>query len=369
MMKSHQTMKLLETRAVDAIRDLLGHVPGVEVDSVEYESKVGHAFRVDGLIGLSYFGESYALVVEVKSNGAPRFVRSGVYQLESCVARMRRSAESSGGRHLIPMLVSPYLSTESRAICTDHEVAYLDLFGNARLAFDTVYIERAVADKPPSETRALRSIFRPKAGAVLRVLLGDPDRAWRVADLAAQANASYGHVSNVRKALLEREWLEVRDDGAALRQPEALLQTWRENHRRPPGQSITGYTHLHGKQLDERLRGKLNPDPELPRAIYSLHSAAQWFAPFGRSGTHTFYTDEPGARMLKEELKLTPAARGPNVVLQVPTDENLFDDASEPVPNVFCTSPIVTYLDLWNGSDRDREAAEHLADEVFQWLK
>lgn len=369
MLKYDILMKKLEIRAVDSIRDLLGHVPGVEIDSVEYESKVAGAFRVDGLIGLSYFGESYALVVEVKSNGAPRFVRSGVYQLESCVARMRRSAEASGGRCLIPMLVSPYLSPESRAICIDHDVAYLDLIGNARLAFDTVYIERSVADKPRSEARGLRSIFSPRAGAILRVLLSDPDRTWRVADLAAQAHASYGHVSNVRKALLEREWLEVRDEGAALLRPEALLQKWRESYRRPPGQSITGYTHLHGKQLDERLRGKLNPYPELPRAIYSLHSAAQWFAPFGRSGTHTFYADEPGAQMLKEELKLASAAAGANVMLQVTTDESLFVDASEPVPKVFCTNPIVTYLDLWNGNDRDREAADHLAGEVFQWLK
>ena len=78
----------------------------------------------------------------------------------------------------------------------------------------------------------------------MRVLLGDPDRAWRVADLATQARASYGHVSNVRKALLEKEWLEVREDGAVLIQPAALLKTWRESYRRPVGQSITGYTHL-----------------------------------------------------------------------------------------------------------------------------
>ncbi len=203
----------------------------------------------------------------------------------------------------------------------------------------------------------------------MRVLLRDPDRGWRVADLAAQANASYGHVSNVRKALLEREWLEIRDDGAVLIRPDALLQTWRENYRRPAGQSITGYTQFHGRQLDERLRGKLNPYPERPRAIYSLHSAAQWLAPFSRSGTQTFYADGPGAEVLKEALKLTPAARGANVVLHVPTDESLFDDASEPGPNVFCTSPIVTYLDLWNGSDREREAAAHLAGEFFPWLK
>ena len=356
-------------QALDAVRNLLGDVPSVEVESVEYERKIGRTYGVDGLVGLSYAGGRYAIIVEVKSNGAPRFVRSGVYQLESCVARLRRSGEANDAGRLIPMLVSSYLSPESRAICTDHDIAYLDLVGNARLAFDSVYIERAVADRPKSETRALRSVFTPKAAAILRVLLRDPDRAWRVADLAAQANASYGHVSNVRRALLEREWLEIRDDGAVLSQPDALLQTWCESYRRPAGQSMTGYTHLHGRQLDEQLRGKLNPHPEHPRAIYSLHSAAQWLAPFSRSGTHTFYADDPGAEMLKEELKLTPVARGANVVLHVLTDESLFDDASEPGPNVFCTSPIVTYLDLWNGSDREREAAEQIAGEFFPWLK
>ena len=369
MMKYRESVKELEVLAVDAVRDVLDRVPGVEIESVEYERKIGAAHGIDGLIDLCYPGGKYALVVEVKSNGAPRSVRSGVYQLESCVGRLSQSARANGDRHMIPMLVSPYLSPESRAICTAHDVAYLDLVGNVRLTFDAVYIERAVADKPRSETRALRSIFTPKAAAILRVLLRDPDRAWRVAELATKANASYGHVSNVRRALLEREWLEVRDDGAAIVQPEALMQTWRENYRRPPGQSTTGYTHLHGRQLDERLRGMLNAHPERPRAIYSLHSAARWLAPFSRSGTETFYADGPGAEVLKEELKLTPATRGANVVLHVPTDESLFDDASEPAPNVFCTSPIVTYLDLWNGNDREREAAAHLAGVFLPWLK
>ena len=368
MLKPSEKVNELETRAVNAVLDLLGDVPSMEVESVEHERNVDRAYIIDGLICLTYPGGTYAIVVEVKSNGAPRFVRSGVYQLESCVARLRQSGEANGVRRLIPMLVSPYLSPASRAICIDHDVAYLDLAGNARLAFDTVYIERAVAEKPRSEKRALRSVFTPKAAAILRVLLREPDRAWRVADLAAHANVSYGHVSNVRKALLEREWLEVRDKGVVLIQPDALLQTWRENYRSPPGPAITGYTHLHGTQLDERLDGKLNPHPDHPRAIYSLYSAAKWLAPFVQSTTQTFYVDESGAEMLKEELKLTPAGRGANVALQIPTDESVFDDASEPRLSVFCTSPIVTYLDLWNGNDREREAAEHLAGEFFPWL-
>ena len=62
---------------------------------------------------------------------------------------------------------------ESRSICLDHNVAYLDLYGNAHLAFGPVYIERSIPDRPKSEVRAQRSLFTPKAGAILRVLLRD----------------------------------------------------------------------------------------------------------------------------------------------------------------------------------------------------
>ena len=361
MMKSVETVKELDVVAVDAVRDLLSYVPNLEIGSV------GRDYQIDLRIALSRGGVNYALIIEVKPNGAPRFVRSAVYQLRDYVAHVDQSNYADADQRLIPMLVSPYLSPESRAICTDHNVAYLDLFGNAHLAFDGVYIDRAVADKPKSESRALRSIFNPKAAAILRVMLRDPDRAWRVTDLAEKAKASLGHVSNVRKALLEREWIEKQAAGVVLVQPSALLKTWRENYRRPSGHSITGYTHLHGKQLNEQLSGALNPQP--PRAIYSLHSAAQWFAPFGRDGTHTFYADESGTQFLQEALKLTPVTKGANVVLHIPNDESLFDDSIEPAPGIFCTSPVITYLDLWNGNDRDREAAEYVAKECFPWLE
>ena len=59
---------------------------------------------------------------------------------------------------------------------------------------------------------------------------------------------------------------------------------------------------------------------------------------------------------------------GPNVAVCVSSDESLFDDAIEPVPYLFCTDPIVTYLDLWSGNDREREAADHLAKEVLPWI-
>ena len=130
------------------------------------------------------------------------------------------------------MLVSRYFSTESRVSCSDHDVAYLDLFGNAKLVFNSVFIDRTVAERLITESRALRSLFKLKAAAILRVLLREPNRAWRVADLAQAAHASYGHVSNVRKALIDRELIQVESNGVVLGCPKALLEMWRESYRR-----------------------------------------------------------------------------------------------------------------------------------------
>ena len=368
MVKPHEIEMPVESAAVDAVRVLLEHVPNIQIVGVRHEQHLESGRRLDARIDLDHDGNRYALLMEIKPNGAPRFARSAVYQLESYMAHLHRSEHRDDTGQFIPMLVSPYLSPESRSICLDHNVAYLDLYGNAHLAFGPVYIERSVPNRPKSEIRAQRSLFTPRAGVILRVLLRDPTRAWRVTDLAEAANASLGHVSNVRKALLDREWVEIRDDGLVLAQPGALLNTWRENYRQPAGHHISGYTVLHGELLRNRLSGSLNPGPQSPRAICASNSAAEWIAPYVRGGTQSFYADEPGARKLQETLLLTHAAQGANVILRIPGDETLFEDAVEPAPGIFCANPVVTYLDLWNGNDRDREAADHMAAKCFPWL-
>ncbi len=368
MVKLHEIEKPVESAAVDAVRALLEQVPYIQIIAVRHEQHLESSHQLDARIDLGHDGSRYALLMKFKSNGAPRFARSAIYQLESYIAHLHRSERQDDTRQSIPMLVSPYLSPEARSICLDHNVAYLDLYGNAHLSFGPVYIERSVPDRPKSEARAQRSLFTPRAGAILRVLLRDPARAWRVTDLAEAANASLGHVSNVRKALLDREWVEIGEDGLVLVQPDALLKSWRENYRQPAGHHISGYTVLHGDQLRNRLSGSLNPGPQAPRAICAASSAAEWIAPYVRGATHSFYADEPGARMLQEALQLTHAAQGANVILRIPNDESLFEDAVEPAPGIFCANPVVTCLDLWNGSDRDREAADHMAAKCFPWL-
>ena len=61
MMKSIETVKNLDVVAVDAVRDLLGHVLNLEIGSV------GRDYPIDLRIALSREGVNYALIIEVKT--------------------------------------------------------------------------------------------------------------------------------------------------------------------------------------------------------------------------------------------------------------------------------------------------------------
>ena len=130
----------LEINAVDAVHDFVARVPNIEVSLVDRELTLGPDYRIDARIGFSHGEASYALIVEAKKNGAPRFVRSAIHHLKSYLTHMHQSVHEHVGPRLIPMIVSPYLSPESRSICTNHNVAYLDLVGKrASLFRERVY--------------------------------------------------------------------------------------------------------------------------------------------------------------------------------------------------------------------------------------
>jgi hypothetical protein len=202
---------------------------------------------------------------------------------------------------------------------------------------------------------------------VLRVMLRDPKRAWRVTDLAEVAGVSLGHVSNVRSGLLDREWAQISERGLFLCEPDAMLNAWRDEYEIPDGKRLAFYTTLHGSAFEEAARHVLEVRPEKGKAAFASFSAAHWLAPYGRTGTQYFYADSVGLERLKERLKLSPSPKGENVVVTVPKDNGLFRDTVEPAPGAVCTSIVQTYLDLWTAGERGQEAAEHLRQARWSW--
>jgi len=354
MLKSGDPMN--PDKAVELLRAALLEVPGVDRMEIVTSSAVADT-PIDFVCRVTVHGREHVLAGEVKSNGQPRHVQAALFQL-------KRYVEQQLGV-VIPLFIAPYLSEDARALCVESNVGYLDLQGNARIAFPGFFLSRTMAERPASERRELRSLFKAKSAAVLRCLLREPSKRWRVADLARETLVSVGHVSNVRASLLDRGWAEVSEEGVFLARPDGLLDAWRAEYAPPSGERRSFYTTLHGGAFDDTLRARAH---ELEgSAILSTFSAAKWLAPYGRTSVDSFYADRNGADLLCRTLGLVTAGRGANVDITVIDDPGFFRDAIEPVAGIRCTSVVQTYLDLFASGERGREAADHLRQEKLQW--
>ena len=206
----------LEIKAIEALRDVLKDVSFVE--SVE-ESREAESAGVhwDWQVQLRVLDQEVTLLVEVKNSGEPRFARDAVNQL----LRSQRALPGSYG-----ILIAPWVSPAAASICQEAGVGYVDLAGNCRLAFGTVHIERTGKPNPFATKRDLRSLYSPKASRILRVLLNDPRRPWKLQTLADEAEVSLGQAHKVKSLLADREWLRQEAEGILLSNPSELLAEW-----------------------------------------------------------------------------------------------------------------------------------------------
>ena len=341
------------------LRGLLGRVPFLKLTSLKMDARISPAShgRPDMLAEVTTGGQQWALVVEGKRQGQPREVRTAVLQLGEYLRHL------PGKRARYGILIAPFISEESAKICTEAGIGYADLAGNARLAFDQVFIEMRGAANPFREKREKRSLFSPRAAQVLRVLLTPPLRAWKVTELATAAGVSLGQVSNMRKLLLEREWAVVRVAGLRLSKPEDLARAWQSAYEPRPRSRETAYTLLHGEALDESMRVALAEAGKGEHAVLASYSAARWFAPYARQATQFFYADKQGAEILRRHLHLQPVSRGENVVVLEPRDGDVFSSRVKAAPGIWCSGLVQTWLDLCAAGERGGEAADHLLRE------
>lgn len=360
MLKESTSYPDFETRVETALRELFAQVPSIRVKKVVREYSV-QSYEPDLLANITVAGDPHTVVVECKNVGQPRIVRTALLQLRDYVSR--------SGKSMTPLFAAPYLSPQTREMCREQEVAYLDLEGNARFVLDPVFVERTVPTKPLAEKRALRSLFKPKAASVLKTLLREPPRPWRVTELAHAARVSLGHVSSVKARLLDREWAQATGDGLLVSEPGKLLDAWRNAYEPPAGKRLGFYTTLHGSAFEKVALTALNAGPRPGRAIFAAQSAAHWLAPYGRTGTQYFYADVAGLEELRDMLKLSSAAKGENVVVTVPKHEDLLLDTVEPSTGALCTGVVQTYLDLTVTGERGREAADHLRARLLPWTQ
>ncbi len=344
--------KDITMEAEQALRDCLKRVPFLRLLRIRREPKL-QAVQPDLVATVKVKGRTVQLIAEVKTNGEPRIARNAANQLVRYVGQVPKS---------YGIFIAPYITNSAAEICIQDGLGYLDLSGNSRLCFGSVYVEQKGQPNRFLEKRRLRSLFSPKSERVVRVLASDPHRAWKITDLAAEAEVSVGQVANVKKRLADREWIEVTGKGFAMIAPEKLLSEWSQAYDFGKNDVRELYSLEALPDIEARLAGVL----EAKRIRYALtaFSAAARMAATVRYKRVTAYVEKLPESLLPE-LDIKPVDSGGNVNLVVPYDTGVFYGSGQ-VEGVTVAGPVQVYLDLLSFRGRGEEAAEAIKREILE---
>jgi hypothetical protein len=347
MLKSAEIRRQVAQR----LRELFPRARGWEETA---DARIGSQ-TADLLVRFRLGEHEQTMVVDVVSLGQPRQIRAAVTKL----SEIRRALPIA-----YPVAASVYIGPQSARILKDNNLGFLDLSGNCYLAFEHVLIEKEGKRNVRPSTRPLRSLFAPRATRVVRALLTDPGRAWRLEELAKAAAVSLGHSHNVVKRLEDLRWVE-RDDAQRIHlgKPADLLHAWCESYTYRTNE-IASYF------VPERVTRKLLADlgraatAEGRRYAFTLSAGLALVTPQTRlAGVHAYLEGDPAP--IAAALGLHPAGETEGGLhLLSPYDPGVFHGLLDKAGLKVVSLPQL-YVDLAHYERRGAEQAEHLRREAM----
>lgn len=333
-----------------ALLDTLNAVPFAEAKPVRRRRVGGpRAFEPDTVIEVKLPGGKRLLVGEFKKSGQPRFARMVANQLRLLLPSLPNA---------YGVFLAPYISPKSAEICRGEEIGYADLAGNCLLSFAQVYISREANRNPFAKRRDLRTLYAPKAERVLRVLVANPSRAWRMRPLAAEAGVALSQASRVKKLLDDREWTESSGGGFRLAEPDTLLSEWSENYAFQRSTPVNCYSALPVDSLESRLC-QICEEEGIDCALAEFSAAARYSLAVRYRRASAYLADS--VEEIADRLSLKEVPSGANVSLLQPYDAGIFYGC-ETIDGTRVVSPVQAYLDLLGSASRGKEAADSLLE-------
>jgi hypothetical protein len=331
--------------SAERLRELFGQVSDWQES---LDATVGDQ-TVDLLVRFRMGQESRTLICETRTRGEPRYLREAI-------TRLRELRTHLPGAY--PVVAAPYVSTESAALVRRNGCGYFDLSGNCYLAFDHVLIHKEGRPNAGPTRRPLKALFAPRATRVVRALLVERDRAWRLDELGRAVSVSLGHAHNVVRRLEDLDWLERGRDGLyRLARPGELLDAWREEY----SYRVNGLAAFVSPLGDKRrvMEALARQATELGMSYaFTLHAGASLIGPHVRVPTVHCYVSgdlEP----LVRALGLQAVDGEGSVYLITPYDPGVF--YAPVVKGGFRVVSIPQlYVDLHGHERRGREQAEKL---------
>jgi hypothetical protein len=296
----------------------------------------------------------YTLIFEIKTVGQPKYARIAISQLKEMVSK---------NINYYGVFASIFISDETRRICQENNVGFIDTAGNCFFNFDNVFLSVEGKSNPLPNKRPLKTLFYPKSSRALRVLLSYPKNAWFVKNLSTEAGISLGQASLIKKKLLEEELIEELEvDGLKrfkLIKPEKLLDKWAKNYNYNKNNIKNYYSLDDIKTIESNIVNYCNT--KKIRYSFTLTSGASLVAPFLRYN-RVFVYMLGDIEKIAQALTFKEVSSGSNISILEPYDEGVFYN-SQVINGINVVNNIQLYLDLINYKERGEEAAKFLYEQ------
>lgn len=333
-------------------------LPALKVDKIEVKRKISDqvfdlAFKIK-----TKDQQEWLLLCEIKELLQPRMAREISTRFKERIANSNR---------VYPVLITTFTGERTREVLKKEGVGYLDLAGNCFLEFNNVYIEKIVDKNPFVDKRKLKTIFKPVSSRILRVVLAEPKKGWKILGLSRMAKVSLGQTSNVYRWLIDEEYIKKEQGVYYLTEPGKLLDEWCRNYTYIQNKSFTYYSFEQNLAKLIKKVVRISEGKDLKYTL-TLLSGASLIAPFirGISTLQMYVTDSENLSKWVSLLDLRPAESGSNISMYIPYDEGVFDKTQK-IDDIEIVGNIQLYLDLYNYPTRGREQAQFLRREKIKF--
>lgn len=312
--------------------------------------------------------EPITAVLEFKSRLTPLILEGTIHQLLGISNSLRASAAY---RDLYPMVGAPYISESVQNRCKELGIGYVDLNGTLLLARRSIYVDvvrPATAYKNP---QGVKRIFSGRSRRIVRVLLVNPFRPFRLEEIASETQLSVGQVFQVTKRLHEEGLLERTPQGRMLTKPRQLLRVFSKELRTDfleKRRVFRGFTEMPPARMAEELAHFC--EERRIRCAFTLSSGLEPHERNLREDVTAAYVDID-ADEIRNNLRLEVVGRGANVILMTPPEPDntdaggVFYKTRKLANGMESVNPIQLFVDFSLQGGRGEEQAEFLMEHTL----
>lgn len=330
------TVKNKNVEAELVLKELFGRIPAIEEIQIEDKSALGFTATLI---------ERRNEAVEIRVIFLNRAVPSSV----------KKVAEQSDGQ-TNRIIMAPYISDASAAICEKYDVGYCDLSGNCLIRLDNIYIaNKGNPNRYPVENHA-RTLFKSSArttSMILREIMKDVSKKWKIKELAEEVGCSIGMVSRVKTYLCEQAYAVMDSSGFYITDAEALLKEWCHSYDFPD--VISCYT-LDSIPGFEKKCYQAFQDHGVQLCLTGFSGGVRYAPVVRYTKAHIWVARENFA----DFLNLTGCKEvdsGANIIVYIADSDEVFTDCRE-INQSIVASPLQVFLDCMQLKGRGEEMAE-----------